>query len=71
MSSKEKALQLTNKFYDDYGDMDWHKAKICATICVDEIINALHVSYNYPDWMLKESTHWNFWQSVKTEIQAL
>ncbi len=38
MTSKEKALELTNKFYDDYGDMDWHKATVFAAICVDEMI---------------------------------
>jgi len=67
MTSKEKALELTNKFYDDYGDMDWHKATVFAAICVDEMIEECR---DYCDTNHHQD-RMSYWQSVKTEIQSL
>ena len=67
MSSKEKATELTNKFFDDYGDMDWERAKTCAIICVDEMIEECrdYCDHNH------QSDRMNYLLSVKSEISLL
>ena len=70
MTSKEKALELTNKFYDDYGDMDWDRAKECAIICVDEIlinIEATKLYYDNEPLELNEQ----YWREVKEYTKDL
>jgi hypothetical protein len=41
MTSREKAIELVNKFYDEFAEFDSLDAKNAAQICVQEIILAL------------------------------
>lgn len=67
MTPKEKASELTNKFYcktDSIGlsfCLNYSNAKQCALIAVDEILNA----------HLFDLDEKQYWQQVKTEIQSL
>ena len=73
MTAKEKADQLTQRFYfslPNNGSQTginnvhsrWEEGKICALIAVDEIMNAL-----------EENGSWNYdyWNEVKQEIEKL
>jgi hypothetical protein len=66
MTPKEKAEELVDKFilnvldYDGSG-LNGFKAKQCALICVDEVINQY---YEHTD---NVNQH-NFWQDVKDEL---
>jgi homoserine trans-succinylase len=57
MTSKEKAIQLVNKFYNEVKYME--RAKQCALIAVDELIKET-------DW-----SEADYWQEVKQEIEKL
>jgi hypothetical protein len=60
MTPKEKALDLVNKF-DGVGLQMRNEAIACALICVDEIVkNGFNTQMPY-----------NYWESVKYEIQQL
>jgi len=72
MTPKEKAKELVEIFrlkvldYDGNG-INGFKAKQCALIAVDEILNAI-------DWDYYEGsaqTEHNYWKEVKTEIEKL
>ena len=64
MTPKEKAKELTNKFYDEVKYME--RAKQCALIAVDEIIEQNNV------WIIQTAKGTNnFWKEVKNEIQKL
>ena len=66
MTPKEKAKELVNKFSDlEDGEMYIGKAKQCALIAVDEVLNNILVRDARPD----ERTE--FWQEVKKEIENL
>jgi len=65
MTSKEKALELVEKYHKEYDllfwDLSWIQAKQCALIAVDEIIeNGFNPQLPY-----------NYWQEVKKEIEKL
>jgi hypothetical protein len=70
LTPKLKAQELVDKMYfvdDPMGNypMCFETAKQCALITVDEILDA---SMLYFDDL---NSYVNFWQQVKTEIQAL
>ena len=66
MTPKEKAKELTYKYFNWYGDefyFSLEKAKEAALICVDEIINSIqNLQYNRKT---------DFWENVKKEIEKL
>jgi hypothetical protein len=75
MTPKEKAEELIDKMYyvgryddkEDYNPaMAWERAKQCALIAVDEIIEQNNV------WIIqtKKGTN-NYWNDVKKEIYLL
>jgi hypothetical protein len=72
MTSKEKAIELVNKFTDP---VRWklgqenvgQRAKECALIAVDEIIQEVIESANNEI----KSTRVIYWQKVKQEINKL
>lgn len=69
MTPKEKAQELINKFIEPaksyYSDIEWkeknYKARQCAIIAVDEILNA----------HLFDLDEKEYWQQVKQEIENL
>jgi hypothetical protein len=65
MTSKEKATQLIDK-YKEYTNREIFdtKAKECALIVVDEILDTLY--YNYYD--INNGTY-EYWEDVKKEIK--
>lgn len=73
MTAKEKAIELYNKFRNKFPVLSANiRAKKCALICVDEIIND-YSSYRVKSWLslngaisLKE-----YWEEVKQEIEKL
>lgn len=68
MTHKEKAEELTGKYWDNVvGDCDcsWERSKQCALIAVDEIMLEL----SNEDMYLK--SNYIFWQEVKNEIEKL
>ncbi len=68
MSSQEKAHELVSRFYPhSFSEFDGSlvAAKKCAIICVDEILEFEHNSFEL------ETEATKYWQSVKTEIQNL
>ncbi len=72
MTTKEKAKELIEKFrYNDsipQSRMEEYKAKQCAIICVDEIIQQFKEELS-----ANVTGHYkiDYWQQVKTEIQSL
>lgn len=72
MNAKEKAKELVDKFYyskdeDGYHSTNMHRAKQCALIAVDEIINCDHFFKTLDD--VKEFT--KYWYEVQEEIKLL
>ena len=70
MNAKEKAEELVEKFIDH---VKWHQrrykfeeAKICALICVDEILKSDLRKSPYDT-----SNPYDYWKEVKTEIEKL
>ena len=66
MTPKEKAKELYNKFYNTsshphHVESRKNNAKQCALIAVDEMIKELERCF----------IHNEYWQEVKTEIEAL
>ena len=65
MTPKEKAIELSNKYFEQFlafGEyLSIQKANQCALITVDEILNVIEVP----------STEYKYWQEVKKEIEAL
>lgn len=71
METKEKALELVNKYHKGYDllwDLTWIQAKLCASITVDEIISAN--PHSNPLNTDVYSTM-DYWQEVKQEIEKL
>jgi hypothetical protein len=64
---QEKAKELIDKFYDGIYDKHntWEQAKACASICVDEMINAFMVA------KVLNVDEVRFLKDVKTEINNL
>jgi len=75
MTTKEKAVELTEKFRKPTTDCHGHswlesQRKKCALICVDEIIKELlSVEFNYN--LDFKSDLIQYWNDVKIEIKAL
>jgi|SanBayMetagenome_1026888.scaffolds.fasta_scaffold50282_1 hypothetical protein len=74
MTPKEKADELIDKMYyigryddkEDYNPaMAWERAKQCALIAVDEIIN----HHSQEQGLYRIDTY--YWQQVKSELQSL
>jgi hypothetical protein len=76
MEAKEKAKELVEKFlgkipfadtkvYKDWKKEMNNKAKQCALIAVDEMINDCDASSPF------ETTRFEYWQQVKIEINNL
>jgi hypothetical protein len=63
MNSKEKALELYNKFYlaipSDETRLDYEAARQCALVAVNELLNHCYE-------VMKP-----FWEEVKLEIEKL
>ena len=67
MTPKEKAEELVKKYHKDVLNTNYFghkKAKQCALIAVEEIIEAIQMGY-CEDPALK------YWQEVKQEIEKL
>ena len=66
ISAKEKAIELFNKMYfsedqDGFHSMNKYRAKECALIAVDEIIDLLWHTH-------RNETEYRYCQEVKHEI---
>ncbi|MCF8339682.1 MAG: hypothetical protein K9I82_01775 [Chitinophagaceae bacterium] len=80
-SPKEKADELIDKMYyigrydekEDYNPaMAWERAKQCALIAVDEILQIFNNEWTKLDFWTEEiNVTINFWQEVKQEIEKL
>jgi len=67
MTPKDKARDLVDKFTDiEDGEMYIGKAKQCAIIAVDEIINSVVITD-----LKTAQNQFNYWEEVKTEIEKL
>ena len=70
MTAKEKSEELVNNFrlnvldYEGSG-LNTYKAKQCALIAVDEILNSPKDGYVHFQDVIK------YWQEVKSEIEKL
>jgi hypothetical protein len=73
MTAKDKANELGNKFYEGsvfasgkQGHLDEiARAKNRAIICVDEVLSALLIFYDFDDNLAE------YWKEVKQEIENL
>ena len=82
MTSKEKAEELTRKFYTfglnniPFQSYSWHESKEQALIATDEIISVckqIQKLYHDND-MINSDIDWQpegYWQEVKQEIEKL
>ena len=69
MTPKEKAKELVEKFSDlEDGEMYIGKAKQCALIAVDEIINSLENYGKASDELQNMENDFRYWQEVKQEL---
>jgi len=77
MSPKEKAKELVDRYFNDYGEkmengkfmlciVSVGRAKQCALICVDEILEGLAYWKDVRAKLQEE-----FWQEVKEKINKL
>ena len=87
MNHQDKAKQLVEKFgvymnsngpgatMDDLTGADMHDAKECATICVDQIIEAIKITTGHCTLRRLEEQEvemdFDYWDRVKQEIQKL
>jgi hypothetical protein len=73
MTPKEKAIELSNKYFEQFlafGEyLSIEKANKCALIAVDEIINANGLHPNDTDYDYNKAEI--YWQEVKQEIEKL
>lgn len=67
MTHKEKAVKLVNTFAGKVGEFD--KAKECAKLCVEEIIEGIEEVDEFSRQNLDRTLAW--WESVKTAIENL
>ena len=71
MSSQEKAEELVDKFTAiEDGEMYIGKAKQCALIAVDEILN-YDIKAKCESQFIIEQKIESYWQEVKQEIEKL
>jgi hypothetical protein len=69
MTPKEKAIELSDKFYfisSFFSDLE--DAKECALIAVDEILNLTKIASIRRDEVYMEL---EYWQEVKEQIEKL
>ena len=69
MTAKEKASELVQRLTDELfnagHEISKPLVKQCVLICCDEIIEAVKIA------QAEIEEYWDFWQSVKTEIENL
>ena len=76
MTAKEKAIELTNKYFKGsdllYHDLSWIQAKECALIAVEEILNNNCGSHTDGSNATNSEIYCNeyFWNKVKWELQS-
>ena len=69
LTPKQKAKELFDKFSDlEDGEMYIGKAKQCALIAVDEIINSLENYGKESDELQNMENDFRYWQEVKQEL---
>jgi len=78
--TKEKAKELVEEFrlnvvdYEGNG-INGHKAKQCALITINRILQTFSISWLWCSIDMKDKALWNkefeFWQEVKNEIEKL
>jgi hypothetical protein len=68
MNYKEKAIEIIDRFYIEV--KFYERAKQCALICVDEIMN-LGLLYGDAPFGDGGKQFHSYWQQVKTEIEKL
>ena len=68
MTPKAKAIELYNKYMQMPFPTHTDRAKQCALIAVDEILNS---NPNYPEFKENEGTPIRYWEVVKQEIENL
>ena len=69
LTPKEKAKELVEKFSDlEDGEMYIGKAKQCALITVDEIINSLENYGKESDELQNMENDFRYWQEVKEDL---
>ena len=69
LTPKEKAKELVEKFSDlEDGEMYIGKAKQCALIAVDEIINSLENYGKESDELQNMENDFRYWQEVRQEL---
>ena len=69
LTPKEKVKELVEKFSDlEDGEMYIGKAKQCALIAVDEIINSLENYGKESDELQNMENDFRYWQEVKQEL---
>ena len=67
MTPKEKAEELVHKMYAGFvHDLYSYKAKQCALIAVDEIINSVVITN-----LTIAQNQFDYWEEVKQEIEKL
>ncbi len=88
MTPKEKAKELMDKFFEFNHNVKWDsdnnewthnydKAKQCALIAVDEVINmfsGVHkklIEIDMLEGNVEQTATYKFWQEVKQEIEQL
>jgi len=77
MTPKEKATELTNKYFKGsdllYHDLSWIQAKECALMAVEEILNNNCGSHTGEANATNSEIYCNefFWNDVKSELQSL
>ena len=74
MTAKEKAMELIKEyapFINDYHDQtEMHYIKMCALICVDELIKSFSKYKGMYEQEQFESEA-QYWEKVKKEIEVL
>jgi hypothetical protein len=68
MTPKEKAIELYNKFVTMPYPTNTDRAKQCALIAVDEIIEANPIAFRIDNSIRSNK---DYWQEVKIEIEKL
>lgn len=69
LTPKEKAKELVEKFSDlEEGEMYIGKAKQCALIAVDEILEATPHSPSLPLELMPHFSAMKYWKEVKEEL---
>jgi hypothetical protein len=72
MITKDKALELIQKFYLDdlLDDLSFRQAKQCALIAINEIINC-NDNEDFEGHFRDDYGAVHYWKQVKQEIEAL